>query len=307
MASQIIIMEKEQIKARTANLPKYLIMVFGGVMVLAGLLIVTIKFSNRFGLIKTRPFETVNIHTPLNNATANTTTAQIVSSGTSTLPVIMYHYVEIPTDPNDHLRKSMSIAPAIFEKQLRSLQQYDFQTYFMSEVARVLSAHEKMRTPGVALTFDDGYEDFYTDAFPLIKKYRTKATIYLMYDYLGKPGYLTVDQVKEMVSSGLVEIGSHTLDHVDLSKSSAIDAWRQISENKSKLEQEFSVSVASFAYPYGKYNVANAEQAKAAGYTDAVTVNSGAAKSESALFELPRLRAGKFVGRDMGKELKAWK
>ena len=67
-----------------------------------------------------------------------------------------------------------------------------------------------------ALTLDDGYEDNYTNLFPLLKKYQAKATISVVTGSIGQPGILTADQIREMSDSGLVEFASHTVTHPHL-------------------------------------------------------------------------------------------
>ena len=107
----------------------------------------------------------------------------------------------------------------------------------------------------LALTFDDGYEDFYTDAYPLLKKYNLKGTLYVIINRLDTPGYVTKGQVKEMADSGLVEIGSHTFNHPDLRTKRLKDAIFEIKYSRRELKKISGRDVPTFAYPYGYFNL----------------------------------------------------
>lgn len=209
------------------------------------------------------------------------------------LPILMYHYIEYVKDPNDTIRKSLDVNPYLFEKQLISMKEKGLSTYFVSDIPDIFSG--KIKGGGnnkIVLTFDDGYEDFYTDAFPLLKKYKDKATIYIVYDFIGKRGFLNETEIKKLIASGLVEVGSHTLDHAYLKSASQEIAKEQILESKSLLEKRFGITVNTFAYPFGAYNDYDVKLVKGAGYKTAVTVTRGTKQSDNNVFGLYRLRAG---------------
>lgn len=213
------------------------------------------------------------------------------------LPVILYHYVEYVKDPGDFIRRGLDITPKNFEDQLKTLKDNNYQTYFVKEIPQLLSGKIKYASESAVITFDDGYEDFYTDAFPLLKKYQVKTTIYLIYDFIGKKNYLNEGEIKDIIDSGLVEIGSHSLSHVYLASASASEARKQIFESKQKLEDAYGIKVETFSYPYGAYNKNVIELVKEASYSAAITVKQGLTISKDNLFSLPRLRTGLFSGR----------
>ena len=84
----------------------------------------------------------------------------------------MYHYVEYVKDPLDTIRKSLSITPFVFDKELEEIKNNNYQTLFVKEIPKIFKGDLHYNSKSIALTFDDGYEDFYTDAFPLLKKYK---------------------------------------------------------------------------------------------------------------------------------------
>ena len=76
----------------------------------------------------------------------------------------------------------------------------------------------------VIITFDDGYADNYENAYPILKKYGFKATIFLIYDFTNTyPNYLTWDQIAEMKESGLIRFESHTMTHANLAELTSIE------------------------------------------------------------------------------------
>lgn len=217
------------------------------------------------------------------------------------IPIIMFHYVEYIKDINDLVRKRLDISPSLFEEYLKALKKSDYQTFFVSDIPNILSDQISYSSRSAVLTFDDGYEDFYTVVFPLLKKYQMKATIYIIYDYIGRSGFLNDDEIKELIKSQLVEIGSHTLDHLYLKLVPERIAYKQIFESKQLLEKRFSIKVNTFAYPYGAFNKKTIDLIKEAGYTTAVSVIPGTYQSEENIFYLSRLRPGLFTPKTMIK------
>ena len=210
------------------------------------------------------------------------------------IPIIAYHYVEVVTDKRDFLREGLSITPYTFEGQIKLIQQRGYQPIFVKEIPAILSNTANRQNKYIALTFDDGYRDFYTDVFPIIKKYNVKATAYLVPNFLGGSNYMTSQQVQEIVDSGLVEIGAHTLNHAYLTSINPAVADAEISESKKVLEKMFNTKVFSFSYPSGQYNDSVINMVKNAGYTSAVSEDGGQTQTIESLYHLLRIRVGYF-------------
>lgn len=215
------------------------------------------------------------------------------------IPIIMYHYVEYVKDTKDIVRKKLSITPRVFEEHLRTLKDAHYETYFVKDVPQILDGTIDYSTQSAILSFDDGYEDFYTDVFPLLKKYNMRATLYIITNYIGKKGFLNESQIRELIESNLVEIGSHTQDHVYLKVSPKDYADEQIRESKKMLEETFNIKVKTFAYPYGAFNEYALGAVKEAGYTAAVSVIPGQMQSRDNLFFLSRIRPELFTPQSM--------
>lgn len=206
------------------------------------------------------------------------------------LPVLMYHYVEYVADKKDTVRIRLSTPPHVFESHLKELKEQGYDSFFAKDIPFLLDGVTFLPPRSIVLTFDDGYEDFYTTVFPLLKKYHMRATVYVIADYTGTKGFLTHDQLLELSTSGLVEIGSHTLNHPYLKTVADEEARLQIAQSKEKLEAELGIDIVSFAYPYGAMSQQAISYVKQAGYTNAVSVISGTLQSGENLYYLSRIR-----------------
>jgi peptidoglycan/xylan/chitin deacetylase (PgdA/CDA1 family) len=220
---------------------------------------------------------------------------QELSKSKIKLPIIMYHYVEYVADKRDKKRQLMNVNPDVFEAQVKDLQTHGYETVFMRDVPKLISTKGRQCGLYLALTFDDGYVDFYQYVYPILRKYNIKATVYIIVDYIGRPDFLTEAQIHEMVNSGLVEIGSHTLDHVYLKKTSYNVARSQIIDSKKRLERMFNTPIETFAYPFGAFDDQAVRLVKEASYSAAVTVQPGSYSSIGTLYILPRIRPEKFA------------
>ncbi|MBI3887522.1 polysaccharide deacetylase family protein [Candidatus Microgenomates bacterium] len=211
------------------------------------------------------------------------------------IPVVMYHYVENVDRILDPSRAGLAISPQTLESQIKKLKSDGYTFLFVRDVPGILTDPKTIPPKPIVLTFDDGYEDFYLNALPLLKKYNAKATIYVVYNFInkrGNPPYLTADELIKIKDSGLVEIASHTLNHAYLKDLKFETAKKEIFDSKTKLEKLLGTSVPSFAYPYGAFSKESLDLAKAAGYTNAVSVIPGVNQSGDNLYYLYRLRPG---------------
>ena len=136
------------------------------------------------------------------------------------------------------------VRPVDFEDQLKMLNSYDYEYIFADEFAY-------SDKPAIMLTFDDGYEDNYTELFPLLKKYNAKATIFMITSSIDTPGYLSSGQIKEMADSGLVRFASHTHDHLSLTSLTEEEIRYQFSKSKEILTELTGYEMDAVCYPGG--------------------------------------------------------
>lgn len=209
------------------------------------------------------------------------------------VPILMYHYVEVVTDERDTLRKSMAVNPVIFENQLKALKAKGYHFILPEALVKAGRNEEILPEKPILLTFDDGYRDFYTVAYPILKRQQVPAINYIIYNFLGKNvNYMTEAEVREIVSDGLVTIGSHTMDHAYLTKVNLNQVRWELIESRSLLAKKFGVMVEDFAYPGGYNDEMTQSMAAEAGYRTAVATQPGVATEKSNPFHLPRLRVG---------------
>jgi len=214
--------------------------------------------------------------------------------------IMMYHMIaeQLPHGQKSGLRVSQEM----FEKHLDYFSTNDWTFIKMSELSKY-----KDKEKVVAITFDDGYLDNYTKALPLLKKYNACATLYLVIDRhnndwsikknpkhnsgaLALEEKLSDEQIKEMLDSGIFELGGHTISHPYLPNITMDEKKHEMLECKNILEREFDTSVSSFAYPFGIYNDEDINIINASDYESAVTTDEGVVDNNS-LFQLKRIKA----------------
>ena len=198
--------------------------------------------------------------------------------------ILMYHMVSAPR-PGARFNK-LRVSPAALERQLRWLRDNGWTFAFLSELA----APTARKT--VVLTFDDGYRDNLTAAHPLLRKYQAKATLFPVVDRanrdwsitkkahhnsgeLAAEPKLTDDELKDMLASGVWELGAHTITHPLLTKLPEADRRTEIAGGKEALEGAFGVRVRSFAYPFGVFEAVDVDLAREACFQFAVTTRQG--------------------------------
>ncbi len=212
------------------------------------------------------------------------------------VPILMYHYID--KAPSESKLPTLYTEPEIFENQVKSSLEMGYKTVFTSELGSYFKSGRALPDNPIIFTFDDGYEDFYFKAFPILKKYKAKGVLYVIVESVGKPGYITKDQAKEMVQSGFVEIGSHTLNHTNLSSVDKIKALNELLESKNKLSEIIDKEVVSFAYPFGKFTYRDELLAEKAGYLSSASTFPGIVQKKTQLHTLYRLRPGKRISAD---------
>ena len=189
--------------------------------------------------------------------------------------ILCYHMID---DREKSARAPrLAVSPAQFERQVRYLARKGWRFVTMSELTG-----SPLQAKTVALTFDDGYRDNLTQAAPILKRHGACGTVYVIANRqapLAGGGYddgtpfaplLTDGELKEMAETGVLEIGSHTVSHLDLSKSDDERIISELTRSREILEKISGAPVRSFAYPYGAFADRLTPMVEAAGYDNAV-------------------------------------
>lgn len=218
--------------------------------------------------------------------------------GTIRVPVLMYHYIRINPVASDRVGYGLSVTPADFATQMEWLVQNGYHTVFPSQLAAALTQGAPLPTKPIVLTFDDGYRDFYDQAWPVLKRYGLKSSNAVITNDVEKGDrgdqiYMNWAMIRELDRSGIVEIASHTQSHPDLTRIPAAQQWAELSQSKDLIEQHLGHPCAAFVYPSGRYDGATVADAKRAGYQIAFTTNNGkvrAPQDGGVILQLPRVR-----------------
>lgn len=201
--------------------------------------------------------------------------------------ILMYHNIAHP--PADGGLKGLYVSPAMFRFQMWYLKVSGFAVVPLHHVTE-MEGNNSSSTKVVALTFDDGYEDFYVNAFPILQKYGYPATVFVVSDLVGttnswdenslgiRKQLMTWDRIRQL-SAYNVFFGSHTRTHPFLTKIGHEDAKEEIYGSKKTIEEQTGVHVDTFCYPYGDCNHAVIEMVREAGYKVAVTTNRGSVRT----------------------------
>lgn len=177
----------------------------------------------------------------------------------------------------------MNMPPDRFERLLALLVRKGYSFHTISELMDGASSRRR-----VALTFDDGFRDNYTHAFPLMQRYGVKATIYLAPE-IADIERLQPEEIQAMCASGLIEFGAHTMDHTNLMALSPEVARNQIVESRARV-QALAGSCRSFAYPFGRFAEEHVDMVREAGFDSAVSVRKAIEPiGKGNRFRLPRI------------------
>lgn len=196
--------------------------------------------------------------------------------------VLLYHSI----NNQNHF---LSISPEIFEKQIKFLKEKGFKFLRVEDLVHL----EKLERKSVLITFDDGYKDNFLNAVPILEKYQIPALFFISVNLLGKEmkglPIMNWQEVKEISSHPLFEIGSHCLNHFRLVHLTPLEIEKEVKESKKILEEELKRPIRAFAYPYGRYNNLVIEKLKEANYQYAFTIEIRRLRKKENLFLLPRL------------------
>lgn len=219
------------------------------------------------------------------------------------VPILMYHYIGFNPDPKDTARDILSTTPDKFKDEMKFLKDSGYTTITLDTLYAALKKQVKLPDKAIILTFDDGYIDFYYNAYPILKEFNFSATVFIPTGLMDQGPYLRWSQIKDMQSSGLISYGAHTIHHYSLTSISNDQVWIEISESKKVLEEKLGIPINFMSYPTGTSNSSVANLTQKAGYIGAVGTWYGKIQSEGTIFNMPRVRINGNISLQMFKEL----
>lgn len=179
------------------------------------------------------------------------------------ITVFMYHQIANLPFSNDPLH--LAVPPEKFEQQMRYLHDHNYKSISLKDAVNYWRKGQAHPPKLFVLTFDDGYQDFYTTVFPILDKYKFKATVFLVANQVGQKTdwqgqrnaqsaqLMTWSEIRELSQYGIT-FGNHTLTHPRLTKLKPEIAQREISDAKLKIEDNLGIEVDLFCYPFTANN-----------------------------------------------------
>lgn len=169
------------------------------------------------------------------------------------VPILCYHQIRDYTEKDSRTARPYIVPVETFRAQMQALADSGYQAILPDQLYDYLVYGKSLPEKPVLITFDDTRLDQFTNALPVLDKYNFKAAFYIMTVSLGRPGYMSREQVAELHQRGH-SIGSHTWDHQNVKKYTVKDWPTQIEKPSKQLEEITGVPTEYFAYPFGLWN-----------------------------------------------------
>ncbi len=213
------------------------------------------------------------------------------------ISILMYHQVGQFPSMREHRATYCDLGR--FRRQMKWLQRTGYKVLNLDDAITALKNDEHLQEKYVVLTFDDAYENFYRNAFPLLNELGFPATVYAISGMIGEkaewlaadghqtPALMTATQLREVQAAGIT-VGSHSIHHLHLAELQKSLISREVTDSKAALEDILGVAVNHFCYPYGSHNKTCLEAVKQAGYLSATTCLRAAATRAFDRHALPR-------------------
>jgi peptidoglycan/xylan/chitin deacetylase (PgdA/CDA1 family) len=224
-------------------------------------------------------------------------TKKQTSADDKRIPILMYHSISDEKEKS-HPYYHVNTSPAVFDAHMHYLHENNYSVINLQDLEKCLDTRDSSKF--VVITFDDGFYDFFTNAFSILKKYNFSATVFLPTGFIhnerlsfrGKE-CMTWDEVRWLSNKG-INFGSHTVTHPQLNNLSTEEIENEIKLSKNKIEDETGITVKSFSYPFAfpenkEFGITLRMLLKKCGYTNGVTTKIGTANKGDDTFFQPRL------------------
>ena len=211
--------------------------------------------------------------------------------------ILMLHRVVEQRSIESEQRK-LEVTPQFLEQTIKEYQQRGYRFVSIDQACDIIAGKDKGK-PFVCLTFDDGYQDNYDIAYPLLKRLNVPFTIYITTGFVDKTAkiwwyeeteVMNWDQIKALSTEPLCTIGAHTVSHPRLTSVPLEEVRREIVNSKQRLGKLLAIPIKHFSYPHGDYNEDGLQLVKEAGFTSSLKAWGGnIRKGDASLLELPRI------------------
>ncbi|MBU3159176.1 polysaccharide deacetylase family protein [Clostridium frigoris] len=199
------------------------------------------------------------------------------------IPILMYHSISYEKD------NILKVPKEKFRNQMKYLKDNNYTTLTLDKLYSYMKTGQNLPSKPIVITFDDGYKDNYTNAYPILKEFKQKATIFVISNTIDhEKNYLTSTEIKLMDSNN-IKIESHTSSHEHLDKISYADNINTMKNSKIKLEKILKRKINYITYPYGEFTSNTIKAAKQSGYKLAFSTGFGLIDKNDNIYSLGRI------------------
>lgn len=206
------------------------------------------------------------------------------------LPTLMYHHVQTPESAKEKNQTGLTVNTDVFRVQMQYLKDRNYSVVSMQDLLNFFEQGIKPSSKPVLITFDDGYADFYTDTYPILREFNYPATVFIATGLMNNAGYLYWDQITEMNSNRII-FANHTWSHKNVKTKEDV-LKMEISTADVQLNEKGLNSPKVFAYPYGMESNNAISFLEGLNYEMAFTTKFGGTLCKKQMFNLPRIRIG---------------
>ncbi len=220
--------------------------------------------------------------TPLPPTVTPTPTWVFQPAGGVTCPILLYHQIADITPPSQYY-----MPPGDFKMQMEALRDWGYTPIPISLLVQAITAGTALPLRPIVITFDDGDQNVYTNAFPVMREFGFPGVIFVVSSAVNGLDHLTSDEILEMVAAGW-EVGDHSMTHINLADDHG-QVWVEASQSRLDLQDSLGIPINIFAYPYGAADTFVMEKVSQYGYQAAVGLGTSSLQGPNNLFYLSRI------------------
>lgn len=197
----------------------------------------------------------------------------LFADGYMTVPVLNYHQFSVKKSTN-----KMIVSEETFARQMAYLKENGYNVITLAQFFDFIEYRRRPPPKSVLITIDDGWKSLKTIAYPILKKYGFTAVLFVYTDLIkNKPSSIALswDDIREMASSGVIEVESHTVTHTDMTKLGEEQLRKELLESRRIIKEKTGITATFLAYPYGTFNDSVMGSIKETGYKAGFTVIRG--------------------------------
>lgn len=228
-----------------------------------------------------------------------TATWAVHPAGKVVAPILLYHHVN-----NDQTDSRYVVSVAVFTAQMKALRDWGYTVIPISTLVEALTHGGPLPERPVVISFDDGNEDIYQNAFPIMQQFGYPGTFFIVADRLSSPGFVSTADLKQMAAAGW-EIDSHSWSHIDLTKNHAA-IWQEAAHSRLVLKQALGAPVEVFAYPYGTVDPTVIQKLQEYGYRAAAGLGTLNTQTVGMLYYLSRQEVRRDYSMEAFSKLLPW-